>query len=429
MSTFILEVGISTFSCSALLALRMRVSMSAIGSVSIVPRLPARLRHARDRALMRELAQANPTEPELLEHRARPAAPVAPRVRAHLVLLGPLLLDDERCLRHCLVPPLALGAERQAHGLEQRAGVVVGLGGSRDRHVEPADLLDVVVVDLWKDDLLPHAHRVVAAAVERLRVQPAEVADARQRDRDEPVEELVHPGAAERHLRADRHAFADLELRDRLPGAANLRALPGDDRQLFDRGVELLGVVLRLADAHVERDLRDARHLHDRLHAELVLQARTELVVVAVLETRCIGLGCRHYRSISWPQSACLHTRTRIVLSFVVRRCVPTRVGRLQVGHTTITLETGSGEACSIRPPGMICGPPMRLEFWIGRGRRCRTIMLRFSTRTRLSFGLASRTRPCLPRSLPFMTCTVSPLRTFSVCATTTRPPVRVRRF
>src|SRR5580765_5330784 len=88
MSTFIFEVGITTFSCSALLALRMRVSMSAIGPVSIASLLPARLRHARDRTLMRELAQADPTEAELLEHSARPAAPVAPRVVAHLVLLG-----------------------------------------------------------------------------------------------------------------------------------------------------------------------------------------------------------------------------------------------------------------------------------------------------------------------------------------------------
>jgi hypothetical protein len=35
MSSFRREVGISAVSCSALLALRMRVSMSAIGSVSI----------------------------------------------------------------------------------------------------------------------------------------------------------------------------------------------------------------------------------------------------------------------------------------------------------------------------------------------------------------------------------------------------------
>jgi hypothetical protein len=78
-----------------LLALRMRVSMSAIGSVSIRSLLPARLRHAGDRALVRELAQADPAESELAEHGARPSAPVAARVVADAVLLRPLLLDAQ----------------------------------------------------------------------------------------------------------------------------------------------------------------------------------------------------------------------------------------------------------------------------------------------------------------------------------------------
>src|SRR5436190_19983296 len=148
-----------------------------------------------------------------------------------------------------LVSPLAVAAEWKAHGREQRSRLVVGLGGGRDRHVETADLLDVVVVDLREDDLLAQPERVVTAAVEGARAEPAEVADARQRDRDQAVEELVHASAAERDLRADRHPLADLELGHGLASAAHLRALAGDDRQLLDRGVELLGVVLRLADA------------------------------------------------------------------------------------------------------------------------------------------------------------------------------------
>src|SRR5206468_2271756 len=62
--------------------------------------LPAGLRHAGNHALVRELAQADPAEAEFLEHGTRAAAPVAPRVVAHPVLLRALLLDDERRLRH-----------------------------------------------------------------------------------------------------------------------------------------------------------------------------------------------------------------------------------------------------------------------------------------------------------------------------------------
>src|SRR4029078_4869500 len=96
MSTFIRELGMVACSCSALLALRMRVSMSAIGSVSTVVSLPARLRHAGNCALVRELAEADPAEAELAEDRARAAAPVAARVVAHLVTLACAPLHDAR---------------------------------------------------------------------------------------------------------------------------------------------------------------------------------------------------------------------------------------------------------------------------------------------------------------------------------------------
>src|ERR1044071_6755417 len=86
ISTFSFELGISARSCSALLALRIRVSMSATGSVSISSLLPGALGHARDHALVGELAQADPAEPELLEHGARAPAAVAAGVVAHLVL-------------------------------------------------------------------------------------------------------------------------------------------------------------------------------------------------------------------------------------------------------------------------------------------------------------------------------------------------------
>src|SRR3954453_22796006 len=93
--TFSLEAGISALSCSALLALRMRVSMSATGSVSISALLPAALGHARDDALVGELPQTDPAEPELAEDRLGTTAAVAARVLTRLELLRPGGLDDE----------------------------------------------------------------------------------------------------------------------------------------------------------------------------------------------------------------------------------------------------------------------------------------------------------------------------------------------
>src|SRR6476661_10993433 len=100
ISTFNFEFGISARSCSALLALRMRVSMSATGSVSMLCLLPRALCHAGDGALVGELPQADPAEPELLEHGARPSAAVAAGVVAHLELRGPCGFHSQRLLCH-----------------------------------------------------------------------------------------------------------------------------------------------------------------------------------------------------------------------------------------------------------------------------------------------------------------------------------------
>src|SRR4051794_38891321 len=101
MSCFRREVGIAAVSCSALLALRMRVNMSAIGSVSTAgSSLPGALGHAGDHALVGELPQADAAEPELLEDRARAPTPVAARVGANLVALRTSGLGDHRLLGH-----------------------------------------------------------------------------------------------------------------------------------------------------------------------------------------------------------------------------------------------------------------------------------------------------------------------------------------
>src|ERR671926_1731044 len=131
ISSFRREVGISARSCIALLALRIRVSMSATGSVSIARLLPRRLRHAGDHALVRELPQADPAEAELAEDGARAPAAVAPRVGAHLEALRPALLDDEGLLGHALLLP-SLAGERQPEAAEQRSGLLVRPRGRRD---------------------------------------------------------------------------------------------------------------------------------------------------------------------------------------------------------------------------------------------------------------------------------------------------------
>src|SRR3954453_1486583 len=117
-----------TLSCIATLALRMRVSMSATGSV-IVMRFalpsPARLRHAGHLAGVDHLPQADAAQAELAVHRARPVAPAAPGVGADLVLGLALRLLDECLLRHyCCCPSRRNGKPKAASNARPSASEV-----------------------------------------------------------------------------------------------------------------------------------------------------------------------------------------------------------------------------------------------------------------------------------------------------------------
>src|SRR3954470_2721942 len=157
ISVFRPEFGTMTSSWAAWMPLRIRVRKSAIGSV-IDMRSPARLRHAGDEALVRELAQADAAQPELAVDRTRaPAAPAA-AVRPRGVLGRAVGPHDHGCLGHLLSILLVLrggerfdlerlvGArtpvtrERHAERREERERLRVGLRARREGHVEAAHL-------------------------------------------------------------------------------------------------------------------------------------------------------------------------------------------------------------------------------------------------------------------------------------------------
>src|SRR5262245_59097853 len=82
--------------------------------------------------------------------------------------------------------------EGEAERLEQRATLVVGGRSGDHGDVHAADAADPVLVDLVEHRLLGQTERVVAATIELLRREAAEVTDAREGDRHETVEELPH---------------------------------------------------------------------------------------------------------------------------------------------------------------------------------------------------------------------------------------------
>src|SRR5438067_3074247 len=94
------EDGMRTVSCMATLPLRIRVSMSALGSVIVTCALlpsPARLGHTRHLAVVDHLAKTDPAQPELAVDGARPSTAPASGVGPHPELGLALLLLDQ-CL-------------------------------------------------------------------------------------------------------------------------------------------------------------------------------------------------------------------------------------------------------------------------------------------------------------------------------------------
>src|SRR5689334_19964052 len=98
MASLCRDQGMSTVALRACAPLRMRVSISAMGSVVIG--LPTRLREAGDLPLARQVAQAEPAHAEPPEERARPPAERAAVVRADLELRRPRGLHHQRRFRH-----------------------------------------------------------------------------------------------------------------------------------------------------------------------------------------------------------------------------------------------------------------------------------------------------------------------------------------
>src|SRR3982074_3157156 len=100
MSRLSPDAGEMTSSCCAFAPLRSRVRKSEMGSVIDMSVgcsfSPARLGHAGDVALVRQLPQADPADAELAVDGASASAPTATAVAACLVLGCPLLAADSR---------------------------------------------------------------------------------------------------------------------------------------------------------------------------------------------------------------------------------------------------------------------------------------------------------------------------------------------
>src|ERR1700691_6795387 len=88
---------------------------------------------------------------------------------------------------------LASLPERKIERGQQSARLVVSARGRAYGYIHAPHIGGFVVVDFRKYDVFLDAKREIATAIETLRVEAAEIAHARQRDVDQPIEKLIHP--------------------------------------------------------------------------------------------------------------------------------------------------------------------------------------------------------------------------------------------
>ncbi|MNL32545.1 hypothetical protein D3C87_1544050 [compost metagenome] len=159
--------------------------------------------------------------------------------------------------------------------------------------------------------MLLDAHGEVATAIEGLRVEATEVANARKSDVHETIQELIHPNAAQGNLGTNRHAFAQLEAGDRVASAGDYRLLTSNRSEVGSCDGRLLAVAGRFANTHVDDDLVEARDLHFVGVGELLLHSRTNTLDIFLLEPRLIsGLSHRSLLPNAWPRGPSCHRRS-----------------------------------------------------------------------------------------------------------------------
>src|SRR5205823_4904930 len=286
-------------------------------------------------------------------------------------------------------PVVSARPEGHPDKLQQLPRLFVGPRRRDHGNVHAAGLVHFHVIDLGEQQLVAKTQRIVAAAVETLGRHALEVADARQRDVHQPIEEFPHALAAQRHHGRDRLALADLELRDRFLRAPRDGSLPGDARNFVGARVDELRIRRRLAEAHVHDDLLDLRHGHDVLVAELLLERGHHILLILLFQPGHLSTTPSHLRQMRTLRPS-------------PRSLWPTRVWTPHSGHTSCTFDACSDASRDTMPP-WTCLP--------GFGFVWRLIMFTPSTMSRIapcSPGSTFRTRPRLPRSLPVMTSTLS---------------------
>src|SRR5690606_18877586 len=118
--------------------------------------------------------------------------------------------------------------ERELESGQKRLGFRIRLRSGGNADVHTAQRIDLVVLDFRENNLFLETDVVVATTVKTLAGDAAEVADTRQCDGDQAIQEFVHGGTTQGNHATDRITFTDLETGNCLLGLGDHDLLAGD---------------------------------------------------------------------------------------------------------------------------------------------------------------------------------------------------------
>src|SRR5690606_3576076 len=172
------------------------------------------------------------------------------------------------------------------------------LGSGYDSDVHTTYAVNLVHIDFMEHRLFGQTESVVAIAIELAIAQAAEVADTRQCQGDQAVNEFPHAIVTQGGVGTNWHAFAQLELCDRLASLGDHWLLTGNCGQIAYGAFNELRVLGCFANTHVHDNLGQGWYLHWVGVVELLLQSRADVSCVLSLQTWLDLGGCfSHYRS------------------------------------------------------------------------------------------------------------------------------------
>src|SRR5476651_1363582 len=171
-------------------------------------------------------------------------------------------------------------AEREFESTQQSAAFVIVLGSGGQGNVQTAESIDLVVVDFRENDLLFNAHAGVTTTIEGLGIQAAEVANPRQGDRQQTIQEFIHTIAAQSHFDADRPTFTDFKASDGFPSVSHNDLLTGDLFQVSNSVLDDFFVADRFAKTHVQGDLCNALNFYHVRQLKFFLKLRSDFLPV-----------------------------------------------------------------------------------------------------------------------------------------------------